>query len=236
MSLGKMNFELLIILDNLYHPKSLPISVMMLDIYAIGAAHWGACNSGINNWSVFVYSRSTGKGDLSGNKQGFLDTRVDPSVKINSPCSLPTEIQKKVEDLFLNENKPDKIKHWLKYIHTDCDLELTVAQIIRFLQQNFLSVSSVTQLCPTLCNPMDCNTPGFPVHHQPPEPTQTHVHWVCEAIRLSSPLLSPSPPAFNLSQHQGLFQWVSSLQQKPKLLEFQLQHQSFQWIFRTDFL
>ena len=65
--------------------------------------------------------------------------------------------------------------------------------------------SSVAQSCPTLCNPMDCSTSGFPVHHQLPEFTQTHVHWVDDAIQPSHPLLSPSPPAFNLSQHQGLF-------------------------------
>ena len=92
--------------------------------------------------------------------------------------------------------------------------------------------SSVTQSYPTRCDPVDCSTPGFPVHHQPLEPTQTHVHWVCEAIQFSSPLLSPSPPAFNLSQHQGLFQWVSSSHQVAKILEFQLQHQSFQWTLR----
>ena len=69
-------------------------------------------------------------------------------------------------------------------------------------------VSSVTQSCLTLWNPMD--TPGFPVHYQLPEFTQTHVHWVSDAIQLSHPLLSPSLPAFNLSAHQGLFQWVSS--------------------------
>ena len=74
--------------------------------------------------------------------------------------------------------------------------------------------------------------PGFPVHHRLPELTQTHVHWVSVAIQLSHPLSSPSPPAFNLSQHQGLFQWVSSLHQVAKGLEFQ--YQSFQWIFRTD--
>ena len=66
--------------------------------------------------------------------------------------------------------------------------------------------SSVTQSCPTLCDPMDCSTPGFPVHHQLPELAQTHVHWVSEAIQPSHPLSSPSPPAFHLSQHQGLFQ------------------------------
>ena len=72
-------------------------------------------------------------------------------------------------------------------------------------------VSSVTQSSPTLCDPMDCSTPGFPLHHQLPEPTQTHVHGVGDAIQPSHPLSSPSPPAFNLSQHQGLFKWVRSL-------------------------
>ena len=69
-----------------------------------------------------------------------------------------------------------------------------------------------------------------------PELPQTHVHWVSDAIQPSCPLSSPSPPAFNLSQHQGVFKWVSSLYQVAKVLEFQLQHQSFQWILRTDFL
>ena len=84
--------------------------------------------------------------------------------------------------------------------------------------------SSVAQSCPTLCDPMDCSTLGFPVHHQLPEPTQTHVYWVSDAIHPSHPLLSPSPLAFYLSQHQGLFQWVSSSHQAAKVLEFQLQH------------
>ena len=95
-------------------------------------------------------------------------------------------------------------------------------------------LSSITQLCLTLCNPMNCIMPGLPVHHQLPESTQTHVHWVDDAIQPSHPLSSPSPPALNLSQHQGLFKWVSSSHQVAKVLEFQLQHQSFQWIPRTD--
>ena len=94
----------------------------------------------------------------------------------------------------------------------------------------------VAQLYLTLCNPMACSTPGLPVHHQHLEFTQTQVHWVGDAIQPSHPLSSPSPPTFNLSQHQGLFKWVSSSHQVAKGLEFQLQHQSFQWIFRTDFL
>ena len=111
--------------------------------------------------------------------------------------------------------------------------ELRNSQPASFLGS--VQFSSVAQLCLTLCNPMDCSMPGFPVHHQLPEPTQTHVHWVSDTIQPSHPLLSPSPPAFNLSQHQGLFQWVSSSHQVAKVLEFQLQHQSFQCMFRTDF-
>ena len=89
--------------------------------------------------------------------------------------------------------------------------------------------SSVTQLCLSLWDPMNCSTPGLPVHHQLPESTQTHVHWVGDATQPSHPFSSPSPPTFSLSQHQGLFQWVSSSHQVAKVLEFQLQHQSFQW-------
>ena len=96
--------------------------------------------------------------------------------------------------------------------------------------------SIVAHSCPTLCEPMDGNTPGLSVHQQLPEFTQTHVHWVSKAIQPSHPLSSPSPLTFNLSQHQGLFQWVGSSHQAAKVLEFQLQHQSFQWTFRTDFL
>ena len=96
--------------------------------------------------------------------------------------------------------------------------------------------SSVGQSCLTLCNPMDCSTPGIPVHHQLPELTQTYVHQADDAIQPSHPLSSPSLPALNLSQHQGLFQWISSSPQMAKVLEFHLQHQSCQEIFRTDFL
>ena len=93
---------------------------------------------------------------------------------------------------------------------------------------------SITKSCLTLCNPMDCSMPGFPVLHYLPEFSQTHVHWVRDAILPSHPLLPPSPPALNLSQHQKLFQWITFLYQVAKVLE--LQHQSFQWIFTVDFL
>ena len=98
------------------------------------------------------------------------------------------------------------------------------------------SISSAAQSCLTLYDPMDCSRPGLPVHHQLPEFTQTHVHLVSDAIQSSHPLSSPSPPALNLSQHQGLFKWVSSPHQVAKVLELQLQHQSFQWTPRTDLL
>ena len=88
--------------------------------------------------------------------------------------------------------------------------------------------SSVAQLCLTLYDPMACSTPGFPVHHQHTELTQTHVHRLGDAIQPFHPLLFPSSPTFNLSQHQGLFKCVSSSHQVDKVLKFQLQHQSFQ--------
>ena len=105
-----------------------------------------------------------------------------------------------------------------------------------YLKCNCIQFSSVTQSCLTLCDPMNHSMPGLHVHHQLLESTQTHVHWVGDAIQPSHPLSSPSSPALNLSQYQGLFKWVSSSHQVAKVLEFQLQHQSFQWIPRTDLL
>ena len=100
-------------------------------------------------------------------------------------------------------------------------------QAFRFWHRPSVQFSSVAQSCLILCDPMNCSTLGLPVHHQLLEFTQTHVHWVSDTIQPSHPLSSPPPPAFNLSQHQGLFQWVSSSYQVAKVLEFQLQHQSF---------
>ena len=94
----------------------------------------------------------------------------------------------------------------------------------------------VAKSSPALCDPMDCSTPGFPVLHHLLEFTHIHVYRVSDATPPSHPLSSPSPPAFNLSQHHGLFQWVGFLHQVAKVLELQFQHQSFQWIFRVDFL
>ena len=99
----------------------------------------------------------------------------------------------------------------------------------------YSSVQSLSHVRPFV-TPMDRSTPGLPVHHQLPESTQTHVHRIGDAIQPSHPLSSPSPSAFNLSQYQGLFQWVSSSNQVAKLLAFQLKRHSFQWTFRTDLL
>ena len=117
---------------------------------------------------------------------------------------------------------------------TSSELSLRALRAVGLRETYFISqsVSSVDQLCLTLCDSMDYSTPGFPVHHQLPEITQTHVHWVGSAIQPFHPLSFPSPPAINLSQNQGLFKWVSSSHQVAKVLEFQLQHQCFQWIFR----
>ena len=104
-----------------------------------------------------------------------------------------------------------------------------------FTFNSTVQFSSVTQSCLTPCNPVNSSMPGLPVHHQLLELTQTHLHWASDAIQPSHVLSSPYPPSFNLSQHQGLFKWVSSPHQVAKVLEFQLQHQSLPWIFRTDF-
>ena len=100
--------------------------------------------------------------------------------------------------------------------------EVCEKQCIKQSKSVSVQFSSVSQLCPTLCDPMNHSTPGLPVHHQLPEFTQTDVHRVSDAIQPSHPLSSPSPPAPNPSQHQSLFQWVNSLHEGAKVLEFQL--------------
>ena len=94
--------------------------------------------------------------------------------------------------------------------------------LLKISSKNSVQFSSVAQSCPTLCDPMNRSTPGLPVHHHLPEFTQTHVHRVGDAIQPSHPLSSLSPPAPNPSQHQSLFQWVSSLHEVAKVLEFRL--------------
>ena len=122
----------------------------------------------------------------------------------------------------------------LQSLHSFCIHSICSYQ--EAIQCWLLQFSSVAQSYPTLCDPMNRSTSGLPVHHPFPEFTQTHVHWVSDAIQPSHPLLSSSPPALNLSQHHGLFKWVRSSHQVAKVLEPQLQHQSFQWTPRTDLL
>ena len=107
-----------------------------------------------------------------------------------------------------------------------------------FVSEHFQNSDQFSCSVVSTSDPMDCSTPGFPVYHQLLELAQTHVHRVGDTIQPSHPLSSPSLPAFSLSQHQDLFCWVSSSNKVAKVLEFQfqLQHQSFQWIFKTDFL
>ena len=120
-------------------------------------------------------------------------------------------------------------------IHREPSGWCLVVSSAQWVLGSIVQFSSVAQSCPTLWNPMDCSMPGLPVHHQLPELAQTHVHHVSDAIWPPHPLSSPSPPAPNLSSIR-VFSKESVLCLLAKVLEFQLQHQSFQWIFRVDFL
>ena len=159
-----------------------------------------------------------------------LDFNLHPSPQLEPLCSTQTaQLQAIIRlpfDCYLEFNRLTVHICWFYF------LPVVRPQSALIL----LQFNSAPQSCVTLCDAMDCSTSGFPVHHQLLELTQTHVHQVGDAIQPSRLLLSPSPPAFNLSYQQGLFQWVNSSHQVTKVLEFQLQYQSFQQIFRTDFL
>ena len=147
---------------------------------------------------------------------------------------VPEELWMQVQKEAVNKTIPKKKKaKWLSEEALEIAQERRQSVGDSELEYS-VQFSSVTQSCPTLCDPINRSMSGFPVHHQLPEFTQTHVHRVSDAIQPSHPLSSPSPPAPNLSQHEGLFQWVHSSHEVAKVLEFQLQHQSFQWTFRTD--
>ena len=154
-------------------------------------------------------------------------------VQLQMSWSCPTLIRKKIISVTSSSALPETGMVLRK---TLIKIPVHMLHVVVDFRKLFSLFHSVTQSCPTLFNPMDCITPGFPVYHQLPEFAQIHVHQVGDTIQPFYPLSSPSPPTFNLSQHQGLFQSVSSSHQMAKVLEFQLQHQSFQWIFRTDFL
>ena len=140
--------------------------------------------------------------------------------------------------------KLNNMPYWVKKIkHKKTNIMMSLLCIIFkksykwiYLQTEVESVQFSHSVVSNSCHPVDCSTPGLPVHHQLLEFIQTHIHWFSDAIQPSHPLSSTSPPALNLSQHQGLFQWVSSSHKVAKVLEFHLQHQSFQWTLRTDLL
>ena len=120
--------------------------------------------------------------------------------------------------------------------HISSEILVTNCTVKKFFRNYSVHFSSVTQSFLTLCGPMNRSTPGLPVHYQLPEFTQTHVRRVSDAIQPSHPLSSPSPPAPNPSQHQSLVQCVNSSHEVVKVLEFQLQHQSFQRTPRAGLL
>ena len=153
------------------------------------------------------------------------------SSKLNH-VTLPETLRKRRRDKSQTERKSLKSNIWRELISRK-KKETSKLITWKTATQYF---SSVAQFCPTLADPVNRSTPGLPVHHQLPEFTQTHVHQVSDAIQPSHPLSSPSPPAPNPSQHQGLFHWANSSHEVAKVLEFQLQHQSFQRKHRTDLL
>ena len=161
------------------------------------------------------------------------------SLQIHSGCyflSLPSLwiLFYYIAKIYKNSSIPSE-SIWQYNILSKITTLILIVLICKILKRaSSVQFSSVIQSCPTLCNPMNCSMPGLSVHHQLPESTQTHVHWGGDAIQPCHPLSSPSPPALNLSQHQGIFKWVSFCHQVAKVLEFQLQHQSFQWTPRTD--
>ena len=130
------------------------------------------------------------------------------------------------------------IKHLINHWKMDMEVLLLNSSTRRHsllfkIIHSTVQFSSVARSCLTLCDPMNHSVPGLPVHHQLPEFTQTRIHRVSDTIQPSHPPSSPSPPAPNPSQHQSLFQWVNSSHEVAKVLEFQPQHQAFQWTHRT---
>ena len=154
--------------------------------------------------------------------RSFIMFHFNLSVIFHTPPQATTNLFNHQSILHYN-----KLLYIFKNIYENWIIQCTFFIFISFfifILTCFISIqfSSVAQSCPTLCDPMDCSTPGLPVHHQLLEVTETRVHWVGDAIQPSHPLLSPSAPAFNLSRHQGLFKWVSSLHQVAKALELQV--------------
>ena len=171
----------------------------------------------MHNWITLLYSRNQDNvvNQLYFNKINFL-RKKEKSAVLNEEMNQQTEINRWM----------DRVQHWMKdledkYLCTTHKIKSVVCTALSWIYIH-LQFSSVAQSCLTLCNSMNCSTPGLPVHHQLPEFTQTHVHLVGDAIQPSHPLSPPSPPAPSPSQHEGLFQWVSSSHKVAKVLAFQL--------------
>ena len=144
-------------------------------------------------------------------------------VSISTHCVFHTTLRV----VFLNVKLDHVISLWF-HLHKKSQRIFMSNRALHSLPLLKVQFTSVTQLCLTLCDPMNRSTPSLSVHHKPLEFTQTHAHQVGDAIKPSHPLSSPSPPVPNLSQHQGLFQRVNSSHEVANVLEFQLHHQSFQ--------
>ena len=185
--------------------------------------------------SHITYSFNT---KMHGNNETLSLQRPLLHININIINFRDSEDDPCVPEMAIITQKPRKIltEANLLILGFGCSAEVTPAcrgLISVVVMTHLCCCSSVTKSCSILCDRMDCSMTGFPVLHYLPEFSQTHVHWVDDAIQPSHPLL-PTSPVFNLPQHQGLFKWISSSQQMTKDLELQLQ--SFQWILRTDFL
>ena len=158
------------------------------------------------------------------------------SICSSIPVLLPLDFRSSLP--VMTKMSPDSVKcplgTKLPLVEDHCFQQKTSLKLYSWLCKG--SGCLVTQSCLTLCDPMDHSTTGFTVLHCLPEFAQTHVCWVGDAVQPSHPLSPASTPALNFPPNQGLFQWVGSLHQVAKVLELKLQHQSFQWIFRTDFL
>ena len=147
---------------------------------------------------------------------------VAGNVKDEPETSFHVE-QKEVTEDYWDCAKKTQRTVWIQLPPAKVGVTWTSVMVISGVDEiHSVQFSSITQSCPTLCNPMNRSTPGLPVRHQLPEFTQIYIHWVSDAIQPSHPLSSPSPPAPDPSQHQSLFQWVNSSHEVAKVLEFQL--------------
>ena len=191
------------------------------------------CSGSGDGWWGLFWADSISKHRLTLIR--FLIDFENESVRICKWISLECERMRKWRLILVL--KSEQMKIWNCYLIKSWELgkRRCWMKCQKFWSYSVL-FNSFTQSCLTLCDPVDCSMPGFCVHHQLTELTQTHLHQVSNAIQPSHPLSSPSSSAFNLFQDQDLFQWVSSSHQVASILELQLQHQSFQWIFRNYIL